>query len=310
MLNSNAFEKDDFEYLLGENSTELVTIHSGYYYETVTFQVNLVKFKTNEDLKRFLLYGVIVSTCEYVHIKETMDWFSVGVVDSTVNIQIKEKFPYDCVAVMDIIDPTVLNGRRYEVAHPVASLIDVKTGKCFKAQTGIYSFSGIPKPVVAEEKSSRFLESIQQYANEALTLWKEETQVKVEGKSFLGASNPLSKGSVPLAYGLSLDFSMEELNPMESDEESYHTLQLRVRVLSTSWRTFVFLDDITVPTAIQRRGIYTGLCRIIKDFMQQNSLGEDIGCIDSSDGEETTDVAERFGLVCHAFMERDYNLES
>jgi len=95
--------------------------------------------------------------------------------------------------------------------------------------------------------------------------------------------------------------------PVWYEEERDFTIGLRA--LQTSYRTFIFIDSIYLPKPLQGKGIFTGVLKIIKRYMDKYNLGKEIGMVDSSEGDiESGEVVEKAGLFWDPFMESRYGL--
>jgi hypothetical protein len=83
---------------------------------------------------------------------------------------------------------------------------------------------------------------------------------------------------------------------------------ISISVINTNYRTFVGIPSIQLPIEMRGKGIYSGVIKIIKKFMNDHNLGVDIELSDSSDDGTTSRVANKHELYGDPFMSVRYGL--
>lgn len=175
------------------------------------------------------------------------------------------------------------------------------------------------KVVVSEEDIDKFLKETGEYMISFFTQLENETDVRAistmvyEPPTIINdfVLNPFYSDKVVLAKSIHGGWSQEfETGSFDLDIFNNYELGYSLRVIVTNDNTYVLLDGVQLPTHMRGKGIFTGLLKIVKKFLDEHGMEPLIGMIDSSEGDISSgEVVWKQGMDFDPFLTQHEGLE-
>lgn len=220
------------------------------------------------------------------------------------------------VRICGYIEKVKINNIIYSNKRASDLYIDLESGVCYKCFFGEVPGYSYNLPTISEELMDLFISSVKEYflpyfcehMNVMRNTPVKNTQEIREGHGDAGSTSEWVSRAKNIHLVIYPDNSHPDAEPYseERDEEIYFSVC--VSITSTPVRTFIGIPYLMFPKDMRRKGIYTGLLILIKEFMDEHNLGDCIAVIDNSDDGATFRVSERIGLRCDPFMYERYGL--